>query len=188
MQIKIKSKNLNLSNNQKGNIEAKVGKLHNLADRLNDESAEFRVEVRHEKSRKSDDAYACQLTIFAPHSVIRAESRNNTIENAIDDCMDKIKGQIERYKAKIHHSEKRSSSAKTMAPPEAAEEFDIPQVLRRKRFSDSTPLTEEEAIEKMELVGHDFFIFNNKETNRFSVVYKRDDGYYGVIEPKLDND
>ena len=79
MQIKIKSKNLNLSDRQRDSIEMKVTKLQNLADRLSDESTEFRVEVRHEKARKSTDAYICQLTIFAPNTVIRAETRNETI-------------------------------------------------------------------------------------------------------------
>ena len=49
-------------------------------------------------------------------------------------------------------------------------------------------MTEDEAIERMELVGHDFFIFNNADTGRFSVVYKRKDGYYGIVEPKMETD
>ncbi len=186
MQLKIKSKNLNLSDGQKELIETKVMKLQNFADRLEDESVEFRVEVRHEKARKSSDAYICQLTIFAPNAVIRAETRNETIENALDECLDKIKVQIERYKAKLHRSEKKSLEPEPVEVKE--EEFEIPNILRRKRFTDSSPLSEEEAIEKMELVGHGFFLFNNSDTGRFSVVYKRDDGYYGIIEPKHDND
>ncbi len=188
MQIKIKSKNLNLSNNQKSNIETKVAKLEKLADRLSDESSEFRIEVRHEKSRKSEDAYICQLTIFAPGNVIRAETRNDTMSNAVDDCMDKIRGQIEKYKAKMHRTAKKVSAPKVETLPPTKESFTIPDVLRRKRFSDSTPLTEDEAIEKMELIGHGFFLFNNQDTGRYSVVYKRDDGYYGIIEPKLSTD
>lgn len=189
MQIKIKSTNLSLNNNQKSNIKSKVEKLAKLADRLGDTSSEFRVEVRHEKSRRSEDAYICQLTIFAPNAVIRAETRNNTIENAVDECMDKIRTQIERYKAKTHRSaDKRRRESADIELPAPKEEFEIPKIFRRKRFSDSTQLTEEEAIEKMELIGHGFFLFSNKDTGRFSVAYKRDDGYYGIIEPKMPND
>jgi len=188
MQLKIKSKNLNLSDRQKESIENKVIKLQHLADRLSDESTEFRVEVRYEKSRKTTDAYICQLTIFAPNTVIRAETRNETIENAIDDCMDKIKQQIDKYKAKIHRSAKKTTSAKLLEEPIQEEEFMLPKIIRRKRFSDSKPLKEDEAIEKMELIGHEFFIFNNADTHRFSVIYKRSDGYYGLIEPKLPTD
>ncbi|MBN2096803.1 ribosome-associated translation inhibitor RaiA [Candidatus Peregrinibacteria bacterium] len=189
MQIKIKSQNLSLSDAQKELIKSKVEKLKNFADRLDDESAEFRVEVRHEKARKTEDAYACQLTIFAPNAVLRAESREESIENAVDDCLDKIHKPIERYKAKIHRSEKKGLGAKELEETKKpSDEFEIPKVLRRKRFSANAPMTEEEAIERMEMIGHSFFLFNNMDTHRFSVIYKRSDGYYGIIEPKMDND
>lgn len=188
MQIRIKTQHLNLSDKQRQSIEKKVEKLQNLADRLGDESTEFRIEVKHEKSRKTSDAYACQLTIFAPQAVIRAETRNDTIENAIDECMDKIKTQIERYKAKIQRSVKKATGKAMEAPQKTEEKFEIPKILRRKRFSATAPMTEEEAIERMELIGHDFFLFNNENTGRFSILYKRDDGYYGIIEPKMETD
>ena len=187
MQIKIKSQNLSLSDVQKEMIQKKVEKLQTFADRLGDESAEFRVEVRHEKSRKPQDAYACQLTIFAPQAVIRAETRDESIENAVDSCLDKIKAQIDRYKAKIHRLDKKTVRLKEVELPKE-EGFEIPKILRRKRFSKTDAMSEEAAIERMELVGHDFFIFNNADTNRFSVIYKRSDGYYGIVEPKMPTD
>ena len=188
MQIKIKSKHINLSDGQKNTIHDKVGRLQHLADRLSDDSTEFRVEIRHEKSRKTKDAYICQLTIFAPNTVIRSETRNDSISSAVDECMDKIKTQIERYKAKIHRSNKKHSDPRMEEIPSTDEDIELPKILKRKRFSDSNPLTEEDAIDKMELIGHSFFLFNNADTDRFSVVYKRDDEYYGIIEPKMDND
>jgi putative sigma-54 modulation protein len=188
MEIKIKSKNLTLSDKQKEAIESKVSKLYKLADRLSDESTEFRVEIKHEKSRRAEDAFACELTIFAPGSVIRAETKNETIENAVDECMDKIKKQISRYKSKVEHLDKKSAHALEIDETEKEDGFEIPNILRRKRFTDSRPMTEEEAIEKMELIGHSFFLFNNSDTQRFSIVYKRNDGYYGIVEPKMPND
>jgi putative sigma-54 modulation protein len=187
MQIKIKSQNLSLADSQKEMITAKVEKLQTFADRLGDESAEFRVEIRHETSRKPQDAYVCQITIFAPHAVIRAETRDESIENALDSCIEKMKTQIERYKAKIHHLEKKSVRLKEIEIPKE-EGFEIPKILRRKRFSKTDAMSEEAAIERMELVGHDFFIFNNADTHRFSVLYKRGDGYYGIVEPKMPTD
>lgn len=187
MQIKIKSQNLSLSDSQTKMIMEKVEKLAHLADRLGDESSEFRVEVRHEKSRKPADAYSCQLTIFAPHAVIRAESRDESVENALDDVLGKIKTQIDRYKAKIHHLDHKVVRMKEVDMPKE-EGFEVPKILKRKRFSKSEPMSEEAAIERMELVGHDFFLFNNADTNRFAIVYKRKDGYYGIVEPKMEND
>ena len=187
MEIKIKSQNLNLSEEQKGMIQKKVEKLGHLADRLADESSEFRVEVRHEKSRKPEDAYTCQLTIYAPHAVIRAESRDETVENAVDACLGKIKTQIDRYKAKIHHLDHKIVRMKEVEMPKE-EGFEIPKILKRKRFSKSEPMSEDAAIERMELVGHDFFLFNNADTGRFAIVYRRKDGYYGIVEPKMPTD
>jgi putative sigma-54 modulation protein len=188
MQLKIKTEHLNLSDEQKGSVELKVTKLVHLADRLDDESTEFKVELKHEKTRQSNDAYVSQITIFAPHTVIRSESRKDTLDNAVDDSIEKLKRQIERYKSKMHRSDKGSESAKNMEPVETSEEFEIPNILRRKRFSNSNPMSEEAAIEHMELIGHDFLLFNNSDTGRFSVVYKRHDGYYGIVEPKLETD
>lgn len=189
MEIKIKSQHLNLSDQQRESIERKVEKLTHLSDRLTDESTEIKVEVKHEKTRQHDHANVCQITIFAPQSVIRSESRKDTLENAIDDAVSKIRSQIERYKAKMHRTDKRGSATKEIDPESfSEEEFEIPKILRRKRFSNSKPMTEEAAIEQMELIGHGFFLFNNADTGRFSIVYKRDDGYYGIIEPKMDND
>ena len=71
---------------------------------------------------------------------------------------------------------------------ESEEEFEIPKILRRKRISKFIPLTEEEAILQMELLGHTFFLFNNSHTQRPSVIYKRNDGFYGIIEPKVESD
>lgn len=187
MQIKIKSQNLNLSDSQTEMIMKKVEKLAHFADRLADESSEFRVEIQHEKSRKPADAYVCQLTIFAPHAVIRAETRDESVENAVDACLLKIKTQIDRYKAKIHHLDHKVVRMKEVEMPKE-EGFEIPKILKRKRFSKSEPMSEEAAIERMELVGHDFFLFNNADTNRFAIVYKRKDGYYGIVEPKMAND
>lgn len=189
MQIKIKSQNLNLSDSQTEMIMEKVEKLAHFADRLGDESSEFRVEVSHAKSRKPADAYTCQLTIFAPHAVIRAESRDESVENAVDACLLKIRTQLDRYKAKIHHLDHKVVRMKEVEVPKEGEgEFEIPKILKRKRFSKSEPMSEEAAIERMELVGHDFFLFNNADTNRFAIVYKRKDGYYGIVEPKMEND
>ena len=187
MEIKIKSQNLKLSDTQKETIRTKVEKLEHLADRLGDESCEFRVEIRYEKSRKPSDAYVCELTIYAPHAVIRSESRDESVENAVDACLGKIKTQIDRYKAKIHHLDHKVVRMKEVEIPKE-EGFEIPKILKRKRFSKSEPMSEEAAIERMELVGHDFFLFNNSDTNRFAIIYKRKDGFYGIVEPKMPTD
>ena len=111
MQIKFVLKNVSLGDDQKEYIESKVEKLSHLADRLADESTEFRVEVDHEESRMQEHAYQCIVTIFAPQETLRAEARSDTINNAVDDVVNKLKVQIEKYKAKIHHINERGNQA-----------------------------------------------------------------------------
>lgn len=100
MQIRILTKNLNLSESQEDLIRRKVEALVHLASRLSDESSELKVHVEYEESRRSEDAYYCQLTAFVPQNTLRAESRNGTLENAVDEVIGKLKTQIEHYKAK----------------------------------------------------------------------------------------
>lgn len=183
MQIQIRSKDLSLTDAQKEYIQSKVDKLATYAERIRDESSEIRVEIERSKSKNLDEKYVCQITMFVPGAVLRAETKETTVEAVADSAEQKLITQIERYKSK---QSRRNKSGKWI-PASTLEEVvedDLPKIMRRKRYSDSTPMTEEEAIEQMELIGHNFFLFMNAETNRFSVVYKREDGHYGLIEPK----
>ena len=100
MDIQIHSIHFELGEEQKELIEAKIAKLENLASRLSDESAEAKLDISLEQSRKSSDTFAAHLTIFVPQDTLRAEARDESLENVIDDVISKIKGQIEHYKAK----------------------------------------------------------------------------------------
>lgn len=186
MQVQIRSKDLNLSEIQKDYIQSKVDKLATFAERIKDESSEIRVEIEQSKSKNLDQKYVCQITMFVPGAVLRAETKEETVEAVIDSAEQKLIAQIERYKSKQNRRNKSGKWIPSSTLEEVIEE-ELPQIMRRKRYSDNTPMTEEEAIEQMELIGHDFFLFMNAETNRFSVVYKREDEHYGLIEPKLED-
>lgn len=103
MEIKIHTQNISLSEAQEASIHQKVEKLTRLADRLSDESSEIRIEIAYEQARKTGDSYVCTLTIFVPRDTLRAEARDESIENAVDQVTEKIKGQIEHYKSKTQH-------------------------------------------------------------------------------------
>jgi len=186
MQVQIRSKDLNLSDTQKDYVQSKVDKLTNYAERIRDESSEIRVEIEKSESKNSDEKYVCQITMFVPGAVLRAETKESTVESAADSAEQKLITQIERYKSKQNRRNKSGKWIPSSTLEEVIEE-ELPQIMRRKRYSNNTPMTEEEAIEQMELIGHDFFLFFNEETNRFSVVYKREDESYGLIEPKLED-
>ncbi|MBI5411626.1 ribosome-associated translation inhibitor RaiA [Candidatus Peregrinibacteria bacterium] len=196
MQINLVAQNITLGERQKKTIEEKIQKLQKYADRIGDESTEVKVEISHTKTKKADDSITCQITIFAPRAVIRSETRKADVDLAIDRAYGKLITQIERYKARLHRTDKRGKLMPASTLEEATqiqeepveEPFEVPTIVKRKRFSDSRPMTEEEAIERMELIGHNAFLFNNSETKRYSLVYRRDNGFYGIIEPKMPGD
>jgi putative sigma-54 modulation protein len=100
---------------------------------------------------------------------------------SIDAIVDKMYRQIVRYKGKRYG---RGRGPGEMPPVEEFEEEEPPRIVRTKRFQ-VAPMDEEEAIEQMELLGHDFFIFFNVDANGINVIYRRKDGNYGLLEPEL---
>lgn len=185
MQVTLHSRDLDLPDAQKEYIYSKVDKLANFADRIKDESSEIKVEIKTSKSKNVNQKYVCQITIFVPNSVLRAETKEATIEAAVDAAEQKLISQIERYKAKQNRRNKSGKWIPSSTLEEVIEE-ELPKIMRRKRYSNTNSMTEEEAIEQMELIGHSFFLFFNAETDRFCVVYKREDESYGLIEPNLE--
>ncbi len=186
MNIQFIKSHLDLIDAQKEYITKKIEHLGKLADRINDESMEVHVSIKENKLKTTDHNISVEVTMIVPHALIRAEVNGKTLEEAVDLCEEKLRRQIERYKGKLH---RRTDSGEFM--PESTleqiagtqEEFkEIKKILKRKTFKDSKPMYEEEALEQMELLGHDFFVFNNIDTGRTSVVYMRVDGTYGVID------
>lgn len=109
MQIKIHTKQLELRPHQKALVEEKISHLTHLADRIQDEASLIQVDLAHEAVKAIQDAYECVLNFFIPHATLRAEARAESLESAIDKAMEKIRPQIERYKAKEHHLNERHS-------------------------------------------------------------------------------
>jgi len=107
MKIKIHTRGVTLGDKREAVIRKKFEKLAKFAHRVGDESSEIRVELAHEEARRKEDAYVCVLTLFVPQDTLRAESRSDSLETAIDDVLEKIKGPIEYYKNKVHHISER---------------------------------------------------------------------------------
>lgn len=119
-----------------------------------------------------------EVTIWSGKYNIRAEVVNPDLYAAIDLVVDKLERQFKKYKDKI--STKRA--AKIDVLPEIEDYFEEEQTIVRRKEVFLKPIDEEEAITEMELLGHSFFVFKNVETNKINVVYKRNDGDYGIIE------
>ena len=131
-----------------------------------------------EKERK-----IAELTLKVDGGVLRVVEANEDMYAAIDLIFDKMVRQIHKYKTRIARRIK-SGSFQTALATESPESDEVFEVVRTKKFA-ARPMDVEEAILQMNLVGHDFFVFLNAETENISVVYKRKHGKYGLIEPEF---
>ena len=175
MRITVTGRNLEISDGWRAKIEKKVGKLDKY---LHDDS-----EVQLRLSQEHGTRNTAEITIVFPGSILRAEETGTEMSACIDKVLDKIVRQIHRHRTRI---EKRlRAGAFEAEAPEVAAESEMPEVhtvVRVKRFS-VKPTSVEEAITQMEMLGHNFHLFLNEDTGTYSVVYRRVDGDYGLLEP-----
>lgn len=178
MQLIIQGKNIEVTDRLQEYIEKKVGKL----DRYLPTITEARMELSVEDAKSAKDRQVAQLTVRSKGTLLRAEERSADMFASIDTIVDKMYRQIVRYKGKRYG---RGRGPGEIPPVEEFEEEEAsPRIVRTKRFQ-VAPMDEEEAVEQMELLGHDFFVFFNVNTNEVNVIYRRKDGNYGLIEPEL---
>jgi putative sigma-54 modulation protein len=183
MELIIKGKNVDLTDRLQDYVERKMGKL----DRYLPNITEVRVELALEGTKAAQDRQVCQLTVRSNGTILRAEDRSDDIFTAIDTVLDKMYRQIARYKGKRQNRWKGAGAPMPEPlPVELEEEVEEPEprIVRFKRFL-MTPMLPEEAVEQMELLGHDFFVFFNGDEGEINVLYRRQDGTYGVIQPEL---
>lgn len=177
MQLIITGKNVNVSDKMEEYVRRKMARL----DRHLTDPVEARVELSTENTRSANQRQIVQVTLFKNGSIIRAEERASETRAAIDAVIDKLDKQIRRYKDK--QVRKRRVSADKQPPVEPESEAQ-PTFVRVKRFR-TVPMSEDDAVEQMELLGHSFFLFLNERTNSLNVVYRREDGTYGLLEPEV---
>ena len=182
MEIIIKTKNLELTDWLKTYIEKKVNKL----DRFLTGIDEARVELMVQATKSAGDRHVVQFTLRKSGTILRTEEHSSDMQTAVDLVLEKMSRQIERYKGKHWHSHGRQQAPEAEASAEvnAEEPAFEGQIVRIKRFQ-TRPMSVEEAIEQMELLGHDFFVFFDASNNAFRVVYRRHDGGYGLLLPEL---
>ena len=196
MEMQILARNMRLSGRSEEYIQKKVARL----DRHLRERADARLELSRTASRSETDRFVAQMTISASGATLRGQESGLTLFAAVDAVTDVMDKQIRRYKGRAYRTAQARRSARNQAIREdvgamleeiAADDQDqdesieeLGKVVRVKRFS-MKPMSVEDAIMEMELLDHDFFLFHNAETNQHSVVYRRTDGDYGVIEPDV---
>jgi putative sigma-54 modulation protein len=190
MQLVLKGKNFIISDRIREYVEKKISKF----DRYLPDIDETRVEITEEKTKSAKDSKVVQITLRANGTILRAEERGEAIYACIDAVAEKMHRQIVRYKGKRidrwqGQTNKRRNDYSVMPEldPEVldalAEEGER-KIVRTKRFT-AHPMNQDEAVEQMELLGHDFFVFYNAELGRINVLYRRADNNYGLLDPEL---
>ncbi len=185
LEVEIYGRNMEVTDRIEDYVTKKVSKL----DRYLQGIDEARVDVAYVKSaRSAADRQVAQITVRGKGFILRSEERSDDIFSAFDTAMEKMQRRIERYKGKRNRGRGDGRSAAEVVPEETFEEETNelgPVIARRKRFF-LVPMSDLEALEQMELLGHEmFFVFFNANTNAVNVLYKRRDGTYGMIEPEI---
>lgn len=175
MKVIITSKNFNASDHLKETIETKMEKLGKYFSK----EIVANVTLVMEKGRQKIEA-----TINAKGTIFRAEELTSDAYDGVDRVVEKLSSQMSRFKTKLvrKHNDHKEFYFENMPEATFAETEEM-AVVRKKKF-DVVPMTVDEAIMQMELVGHSFYIFLNVETDTISVVYKRKDESYGLLEPQ----
>jgi putative sigma-54 modulation protein len=185
MQLSITGKNLEITDSLKKYVEKKIGRL----DRKLPDITEGRVELSVENTRAAKDSQIAQVTLRTRQTVLRAEESSADMFASIDAVIEKMQRQIDRVKGK--RTSKRAAEEGAALPAESsvagAEEETIesrPRISRVKQFP-MTPMDEEEAVEQMELLGHEWYVFYNINQSQINVVYRRKAGDFGLIQPEI---
>ena len=156
-------------------VEGKLGKLDKYF--RNDEiRANVLLKVR------GANRQIIEVTIPTEKFILRCEEENNDLYAAIDLCVDKLERQIRKNKTTLKRHETKEKNLDINFEFELEENEDKDEAIVKRKKIDTKPMDEEEAILEMELLGHDFFVFKNTNTESVCVVYKRKSGDYGIIE------
>jgi len=178
VRLQVKGKNVEVTDSLKDYALQKLGKL----DKHLNDAARLELELQVEKNPSISANQVAEATVWTKGPILRARESSTDMKASIDQLVDKLERQATRYREKrrrghgkgSHPAEGRSVVADEGSPP----------IVKTKQFP-VKPMNPEEAVLQLELVGHDFFVFQNAETVEVNVVYRRRDGDYGLIEPQV---
>jgi putative sigma-54 modulation protein len=179
MQFQVRGRNLEISDAIRSYAEEKLAKLER---QLTDPRVELELAV--EKNPSIANNHVAEATIWTKGPVLRAREASSDMRASIDQLVEKLERQVKRYRTRNRSRRRRAARANGPAPePLAIPEEREPQIVKTKQFT-VYPMSAEEAVLQLELVGHDFFVFRSAGSGDVNVVYRRRDGDYGLIEPQ----
>lgn len=187
MEISIHGHNIEVTPRLRNYVEKKTGRLDRYMPNLDN----LRVDLSAENARNAVERQIAQVTVRDNRgTILRAEERSNDMFAAIDAVVDKLYRQISRYQGKRKRKWRGEANdeialGEPLPIEETYEETEDQKIVRYKRFI-LQPMIADEAVEQMELLGHDFYVFFNMEDDAINVLYKRHDGNYGLLQPEFD--
>ena len=174
MKITLRGKNIEITEAIEEKVSEKLSKLDKYF--IVSENVEAKVLVR-----TYPYGQKIEVTIPTEYVLLRAEVVDQDLYNAIDLVIDKLEGQIRKYKIRLNRKSKDNKLAFNLASIEPLEDEEEDVLVKTKTITPK-PMDMEEAIMQMELIGHSFFVYRDTETDAISIVYRRNDGDYGLIE------
>ncbi len=177
MQVIVKGKNIEVTGALREHAEQKVAKI----EKLGLDFKEIEVKLVVEKNPSIKDNQIAELTLLGSGPLLRSTDRDRDMYIAIDKAVSKLLRRIKKFHQKqIDRTQARESALRGQSPEESSED-EGPAIVKKKRIS-LKPMTPEEAVLQMEMLGHDFFVFTDSDTDQATVVYKRNDGNFGLID------
>jgi putative sigma-54 modulation protein len=181
VRLHVKGKNVEVSDSIRQYAEEKLAKL----DRQLHELTQVELELWMEKNPSIAANQVAEATIWTKGPTLRAREASSDMKASIDQLTDKLLRQVEHYRAKRSRKQARGNGIPAPGGPMSIPDQERnAEIVKTKQFP-VKPMTAEEAALQLELVGHDFFVFQNDESGEINVLYRRRDGGYGLIEPKV---
>jgi putative sigma-54 modulation protein len=192
--IKISGRKVAITQALREQVESKIGGALKVFD-IKPMSCD--VVLRADKGHASPDRCTCEVTVFVRDNVVRVVAAAQDLEIAIDDAASKVTRQLRKYKTRVVDKRQRSKKpvpdiekvadlGDLIEVPDVAPKEEETDELVREKIIEFTPMTVEEALVQTDLIGHDFYVFENSVTGLVNVVYRRKNGGYGIIMPKIE--
>jgi putative sigma-54 modulation protein len=178
MRLQVKGRNVEVSQQIRSYAEEKLGKL----ERQLPDPTRVELELAVENNPSIAGNQIAEATVWTKGPVLRAKESSADMKASIDQLVDKLERQVKRYKGKRREG-RRHAEAPLAEPIPAATSEEGPMIVKTKQFT-VKPMSADEAVLQLELIGHDFFVFRNADSDEINVVYRRLDGNYGLIEPQ----
>lgn len=183
MDMVVKGRHMDVSADVRAYAEDKVGRIAHI---LNGMVMSIEVELYEERNRSIEEREVAEVTVRTKGHVLRAHETGTDMKSAIDKVAARLERRARRLKERVvdRHAGKITGAAVLPAPlplEDAEEEHGVVKV----KSVELKPMSEEEAILQIELLGHDFYVFESDETEQVNILYRRRDGDYGLIQPQL---